>query len=222
MVPSAVLIFGPPGSGKSTQANLLADTLAYEVVDTGRLLGNILHDPARQDDPEIRAEREKYDTGELVSDAFFEKAMQAHITDLESRKISCVFGGAPRTLGQARSFIPRLLEVYGAEHVHAFLVDLSLEECRKRMDSRATCTVCGRPQLAMGPASGIPDRCRSCGGALYVRSDKDDADTRFKAYQEQTVPVLAYLEENGIAVRRVDGSRSPEEVHEDIFAALKD
>lgn len=220
MQPSAVLIFGPPGSGKSTQANLLADTLAFEVVDSGRILNQIVHDPARQQDPEIRVERERYDTGQLVSDAFFEKAMQAHIAELEKRKVSCVFGGAPRTLGQAKSFVPQLLAAYGKENVHGFLIDLSEEESRHRSASRATCSVCGRPQLASGPAAGAPERCRVCGGALYVRKDVNAIDTRFAAYREQTLPVFAYLEENGIPLHHVDGGKSPNEVHAEIFAAL--
>ena len=220
LAPSAVLIFGPPGSGKSTQANLLADTLAFEVVDSGRILNVVVHDPARQDDPRIRSERERYDTGQLVTDEFFRMCMQEHIASLEARRVSCVFGGAPRTIGQAESFVPQLLAAYGKENVHGFLLELSPEECRLRSEKRATCSVCGRPQLATGPAAAAPDKCRVCGGALYVRSDIDALAARFDAYQRQTLPVFPYLEANGIPLTRVDAGKSPNEVHADIFAAL--
>lgn len=217
---SAVLIFGPPGSGKSTQAALLSDTLAYEVVDTGRILRGVLYDPARQDDEVIKAERKRFDDGVLLTPSFVTELLQGHLRDLASARISCVIGGSPRTLGEAEAMMPELAAGYGAENVHCVLLEVPAEICIARNKVRATCIVCGRPQLATGPANEMPKRCRACGGELYARADADKGDTRIREYEERTLPAVAYVEKLGLTVTRVDGTQSPAEVFGDILDIL--
>lgn len=216
MPPSAVLLFGAPGSGKSTQAFLLADELHFEVIDTGRILHAVLNDPARQSDPEIIENKRLFDEGKLITDAFCESVMHARIKELEDKKVSCVFGGAPRTTGQAHAFIPELVRSYGVDNVHAIMLDLTEEECRRRMARRLTCTVCERPQMPDADSA----TCTFCGGALYVRSDKNVTDTRYAVYQKEAFPMFAYMENFGIKMHHVDGSLTPREVHAKVMQEL--
>ena len=217
---SAVIIFGPPGSGKSTQAALLADTLAYEVVDTGRLLRVVLYDPARQEDPVIKAERERFDTGVLVTPSFIVDLLRSHLMSLAAAGVSCVIGGSPRTMGEAEALLPELIAAYGPANVHCVLLDTPLEVCKARSLARAICNACGRPQLAMGPATEAPKRCRACGGELYVRADITAIETRFDEYQARTVPVFAFAESLGLRICRVDGAEHPGAVYGEIVDAI--
>lgn len=219
MVPSAVLIFGPPGSGKSTQAGLLADTLALEVVDAGVVIARALKDPARQQDPVIIEQKKHYEAGELVDIAFFTAEVVSKLKSLEARKVHCVITGWPRDITQAEAVLPPLFEIYGKENTRVLLLDVSKETCIVRSKARLTCTVCGRPQLATGPAAAAPVHCRACGGDLAQRSDIAAIEKRFDVYEQQTKPVLAYIESLGLPIIHVDSEADPAVVYERIVEA---
>lgn len=221
MAASAVILFGPPGSGKSTQAELLADTLAYEVVDTGRLLHTVLYDPERQADPVIAAERKRFDSGELVTTSFVVGLLKNHLISLGAAGTSCVLGGSPRTMEEAEVLLPQLIASYGLDNVHCLLLDMSREACSQRSQLRTTCKVCGRPQLALGPAGAAPERCRVCGGELYVRSDINAIDVRFHEYETREVPVFAYAQSLGISFAVINADADPAAVYDAVVAALR-
>lgn len=218
--PTAVLLFGLPGSGKSTQAELLADTLAYEVLDAGAILGKALKDPARQQDPIVIAERAKYDSGQLVSMDFFVSEVVAKLQRLEEHRLSGVLSGWPRDMQEAEAVMPHIIAAFGSENVKAILIDMPKEVSMHRTAMRLTCTVCGRPQLP-GPDDEQATQCRVCGGALFQRADTVAYEKRFEVFQKETAPVFTYLEKLGITLQKVDGTQDPASVYGEIVDAIE-
>lgn len=218
--PNAVLLFGSPGSGKSTQAALLADTLAYEVLDAGVILSKAVHDPARQSDQEIVEELRRYDAGELASTDFFAKEVLSKLKELEEQKTSCVLSGWPRKLEQAEAVIPHIVDTYGIPNIHVVIIDVPKEVNMLRSKTRRTCKVCGRPQLTLELDANPPTHCRVCGGELFVRTDIAAFEHRYEVYENETEPVFGYLTSLGLSLTRVDGSQGPAFVYEDIVKAI--
>lgn len=218
--PNAVLLFGPPGSGKSTQAGLLADTLAYEVIDAGIILTKALNDPHRQDEPLIIEQRSIYDRGDLVSAEFFAQEVIAKLREIETRKIDCVLTGWPRRMEQATVVVPLLIEIYGIAQMKAILIDVPKEECVARSAARVTCSVCARPQLASGPANGAPTQCRVCGGAVFARTDIKAIEHRFNVYEKETLPTFEYIKSLGVKIEPINGSQNPSAVYGEIVDVI--
>lgn len=219
-VPTAVLVFGPPGSGKSTQAGLLADTLALEVVDTGRVLRSMFYDPANAGNESVQAERALLESGKLVTPSFVVETLRQHLANLKESGTSCVLGGSPRTMAEAEGIMPGLVEAYGAGNIFAFLLDVPIDTCRERNVVRALCETCGRAQMATPPATGIPTSCRACGGPVSMRADASAIETRFDEYQNRTVPIFTYLESLGIKLVRIPPALHPGTVHAEILSHL--
>ena len=220
--PFAVLIFGPRGSGKTTQANLLADSLGVTIVDTGALLRSVLNNPKTENDPEIIREKEIMLSGGMSSEGFFTKHAGIQINHLVEKETNFVLGGTPRTLEQAESFIPPLIEAYGEDGLFSFLLDVPLKVSEERIKARTMCSSCGRPQLYIENSIAIT-HCRVCGSEVTRRDDGRDIETirnRFKTYEEETVPVISYLKEKGVSVVSIPVAEWPAQVHTQLMAHL--
>ena len=97
----AVVFYGPPGSGKGTQAQLLADTLHLFHFDTGNLLRNLLHDPKYKDDESIKRERELNESVKLNTPSWVLDVVTKQVDDLAKLGQSIVFSGSPRNVFEA-------------------------------------------------------------------------------------------------------------------------
>ncbi|KKW21519.1 MAG: Adenylate kinase [Parcubacteria group bacterium GW2011_GWA1_51_12] len=145
MKPFLVLIFGPPGSGKSTQAENVAKKFDAVHVDTGELLRRILHDPARQHDPKIREERIKHETDGQLNDSLW----VGGIVNDELRKLatdgkSVASSGFPRTIFEAEIELPVMRELF-RERIFAFILRVGEETSLFRNSRRRICTKCHKP-----------------------------------------------------------------------------
>lgn len=217
----AILLFGPPGSGKGTQANLLAEKLGVYHFDTGRYLEHYVYNSAEETE-EVKEAKRAFETGQLISPEFVLKVLSEKIIELHSYGASLVFSGSPRTMFEAEQIIPQLIELYGKENLYAFVIKVPEEVSIKRNSNRLMCSACGAP-LLLDYYNGDPKNCPLCGGELYKRSlDKAEVIVeRLKTYHERTEPILNFVKEIGLGLVEVDGTPAPYKVFKTIHDHIK-
>lgn len=200
-----ILIIGPQGSGKSTQANLLADKLGIFYLSTGDASRRI----AKEDTPLGRRVKKLLESGQLVDD---QTILQMVERALQGKK-SFVAEGFPRNLFQAKKFKKGFDQV--------FHLKISNKEIIKRLRARRVCPNClANFNLLTTPPKkkGI---CDHCGGKLVQREDdKEEAiKRRLAIYQKKTKPLLDFYRKQGI-LEEIDGERPIGVILEDILNRL--
>ncbi|MFP4545611.1 MAG: adenylate kinase [Methanomassiliicoccales archaeon] len=205
-----IVLLGPPGSGKGTQAERLTRELGLAHISTGDLLRE-----AVKSGSELGSKAKSYmDAGELVPDDLVIEMVGEKIRGLDD---GYVLDGFPRNLEQARD-LERITEVDA-------VVDLRVdeEELVDRLSKRRTCDSCGAVyHLRFNP----PERegkCDRCGGQLYQREDDSEGTIRerLRVYRENTLPLVEYYREKGVLID-VDGARGIDEVFQEIIDRLKE
>lgn len=203
----ALILFGPPGSGKGTQAKLLAKQLALPHISTGDMLRRTIQ---KEDFPEtgIRAVMQ---AGNLVSDELVNQLLIQRISEPD-----CVSGfildGYPRTLAQAQNLF-QLLKTLGKQLV---ILHLKLDQriVMARLTGRRQCPQCGSLYNLVSNPPRVDERCDKDGAILVVREDDRESviRNRLKAYEKQTRPVLGYFRRRRATPCEIDVSRrSPRE-----------
>jgi adenylate kinase len=211
-----LILLGPPGAGKGTQAQRLIGDFRLPYVATGEML----RDAVRQGTP-VGQEAAKYmNNGDLVPDEVIigvaiERVQQDDCAD------GFILDGFPRTVEQARA-LDSELERRGRKLTAALFIDVSDDEVVRRISGRRQCVK--NEQHVYHVEFDPPKNEGVCDqdGARLIQRDDDKPETvkhRLAVYHEQTEPVIAYYDEAGI-LRRFDGSRSPTEVHDHIRATL--
>ncbi len=224
MAKRAVIIYGPPGSGKGTQANLLAWTKNFIHFDTGKYLEQVVHDPEKENAPEIAEAKQQFDSGVLVTPAFVLKITAEKTREIAKSGFSIVFSGSPRTLFEAfgddknKGLIQVLEETYGKENIYPVFLEIDPEKAILRNKNRRICSLCSTAIL-YSDTHHLHKTCPLCGGELRRRTvdNPEVLETRIKEYEERTKPIVARLKERGYKIREVDGTPAPFEV----FAVLK-
>lgn len=211
-----VFIFGPPGSGKGTQAERLEKRLGAVHLDTGRLIEKTVHDPRLLGDPLIQRERKLFDSGILCTPEWITEIIQDEIRHLASKRKSVILSGSPRTLFEAERIVPFLEELYGKDRIIIFRIHVSSETSIFRNSHRTICEQCGTPQVYYKEKQS--KKCAKCGGTLVRRSlDTIEAiQVRLKEYKKRTRPIYSFLEERGYVVVTINGEPDPETVSKNI------
>ena len=208
-----LVLFGPPGAGKGTQAQLLTDRYGLAHVSSGDIFRHNL----RQGTPLGLRAKEFMDRGELVPDEvvidiMLDKIMSIHSDD------GFILDGFPRNTRQADELETALTA--RARNVDRVLhIDVAEDELARRLGGRFVCRECQAPftHLDNGPAP----VCDRCNGELYQRDDDrpEAVQRRIDVYREETMPVLAFYRERGLLVD-VPGKDSVDSVFERIVEAL--
>lgn len=210
-----IILFGPPGVGKGTQAKLLSATLHVPHVSTG----DMLRDAAASGTELGRKAKVTMDAGQLVSD----DTMIGIIRDVlqqDKFKPGFILDGFPRTIPQAQE-LTRLFDELHLRLDAVIDMEIDDEEVVKRLNSRRSCKLCGRIYNLVTDRLTNSSTCPSCGGELYQRDD-DKPDTiraRLAVYARSTAPVREYYEQSGL-LKGVDASGGIEEINNAILTLL--
>lgn len=220
----AVIIYGPPGSGKGTQAELLARRFNFVHFDTGRYLENLLYSPDWQNDPVLKKEREIFDKGELNTPSWVLSVVRDATKRISDAGMSIVYSGSPRTLFEAfgndekEGLLTLLKRVYGKENIDVIFLQVKEDTSIKRNSARVICSICGLPILDEANLK----KCSFCAGPARKRSlDKPEViKIRLKEYRERTYPVVERMEKEGYRVHKIDGEPPPYEVFNKVVSVL--
>jgi len=210
-----LILLGPPGVGKGTQAVRLADEICGAHVSTGDLLR-----AARRDGTALGKKAQGYmDAGELVPDGLILDLVREHLAGVQA-STPVLFDGFPRTTAQADG-LASVLESLERSVDLVVLFDAPDETLVKRLSGRRSCPDCGAVYNVYFNAPAVEGTCDRCGGTLVHRAD-DAADTvrrRLEVYGELTAPLISYYEASDARFERVRADRPVDEVYAD-FKAL--
>lgn len=218
-----IILYGPPGSGKGTQANLLAGKFDVIHFDTGRVLESVVNDPVNQKNPITRREKKLFDSGKLMTPSWVLSVVKKEAKRIYGADYGIVFSGSPRTMFEAKGLLPLLLKLYGKKNIFVFVLEASAEMSIKRNSSRLICKVCGYGLLSSYYPSKSPTQCPVCGGPFYRRTldNPETIKVRLKEYAERTEPVLGFMKKEGVRITKLDASPAPYKVFEKIAKSLK-
>ncbi|MBI4119521.1 MAG: nucleoside monophosphate kinase [Parcubacteria group bacterium] len=222
----AVLIYGPPGAGKGTQADLLSKVKGFFHFDTGKFVESIVYDPARRNDPVIRRERKNFEIGRLMTPSWILKMVSGRTKKFAKAGMSIVFSGSPRTYYEAfddrgPGLVEILSKLYGKKNVHTFIVKIPENVSIARNSSRLVCSVCRIPIIF--PEKYHSAICHICGGKLRRRAlDKPEViKVRLKEYRERTEPIFRELRKRHYQITEIDGRPAPAKIFEAMLRKLK-
>lgn len=213
-----VVLLGPPGVGKGTQAVRLVDELGAAHVSTGDLLR-----AARREGTELGKLAQGYmDRGELVPDELILDLVRDHLAGL-GEDTDVLFDGFPRTTDQATG-LDDVLSKSGRQVDGVVLFEAPNETLVKRLSGRRSCPDCGAVYNVYFSPPSTEGECDRCGGTLVHRAD-DAADTverRLQVYLDQTAPLIDFYQAHAAAMTRIAADRDVEAIYADFRAAVAD
>jgi len=211
-----LILLGPPGAGKGTQAQLLMSRHGLIQLSTGDMLR-----AAVKDGTEVGLQAKAImEAGQLVPDAVV-TALIADQLDRQAHAPGFIFDGYPRTQAQAEA-LDRLLAARGLKLDHVIELTVDEEALVERISGRFTCARCNEGYHDKFKLPKVEGVCDVCGSTEFKRRPDDNAETvraRLKVYRADTAPILPYYEAKGI-VSRVDGMADIQHVSEAIETIL--
>jgi adenylate kinase len=210
-----LILFGPPGAGKGTQAARLQEDFRLPYVATG----DILRAAVKEGTDLGRAAKRYMDAGELVPDDLVIDLIVDRISADDARD-GFILDGFPRTRAQADA-LDEAFDKLGRRITAVLLIDVPDEELVRRISGRRVSVKTGRPYHVETDPPKHEGRCDVDGSRLVQRDDDkpEVVKKRLGVYHAETEPLVSYYDERGL-LRRVDGTRSPTEVHDHIRAVL--
>jgi len=202
-----LILLGPPGAGKGTQAKFVSEKYKIPHISTG----DMFRETAQSGSELGRKLQEFMTSGKLVTDEIVIGVVETRLAKQDTAK-GFLLDGFPRTVSQAQS-LDRILSDKNHKIDAVLSITLADEEVIKRLSSRRVCVACGASYNTITQPPRADNICDKCKGKVIQRQD-DNAQTirqRLKVYNEQTSPLIEYYTKEGI-LKVVDGSGSVEAV----------
>jgi len=201
-----IVLIGPPGCGKGTQASRIRETFNIPHISSG----NILRDEVRRGTDFGRQIKEFMDRGEIGPVELITEVIMNYLG--ENCSAGFLFDGFPRALYQAE----KLKEQHDIDA--AILISVPDEDIIKRITGRRTCTACGEVFHVDFNPPAKPHICDRCGSPLILRDDdnRETVQNRLSVYRNQTMPVIEFYKKEGL-LHEVDGAKEPGAVFQDIM-----
>ena len=210
-----LILFGPPGAGKGTQAERLQRDFQLPYIATGDMLRENV-----KEGTELGREAQRYmDKGDLVPDEVIVKMVAERLQD-EDAQDGFILDGFPRTVPQAEALDKQLGDL-GRRITAVLLLDVPDEELERRLSGRRVCVKKGHNYHVEFDPPKRDDVCDQDGSRLIQRDDDkpEVVRNRLDTYHQKTAPVIDYYDDQGL-LKRIDGTRDPGDVHDHIRAVI--
>lgn len=210
--PTVLILLGPPGAGKGTQARMLEERFGLVQLSTGDLLRAAVAAGTEAG----RAAKAVMEAGDLVSDAIVIAILRERMAQPDTAR-GIILDGFPRTAVQAQA-LDGLLAETGARVTAAISMEVDDEAMIARVAGRYTCAGCGEGYHDSFKQPAVAGVCDKCGGTAFKRRADDNAETareRLKAYHAQTAPLIAYYSDLGV-LTRVDAMGKIDQIAQDM------
>jgi adenylate kinase len=211
-----ILLMGPPGAGKGTQAARLVEELKIPHISTG----DMFRQAVKEGTPLGKQAKEFMDAGQLVPDSVTIGIVKERLAKADC-KVGFILDGFPRTLEQAKALSNTLTEI-AITLTRVININVPHKDLVSRVTGRRICKSCGHTFHVEFNPSAKGQICDVCDGPLYQRADDSEATVvnRLSVYDSQTQPLIAYYGQQGLYTE-IDGRQSIDKVYQDVVKSLK-
>ena len=213
---SYLVLLGPPGAGKGTQAKMIADQLKIPHISTG----DILRESVRADSSLGREVKAVMDKGDLVSDGLLKEIVKERLA-LDDCRNGFLLDGYPRNIPQSETLEEMMCGKSLWEKIFALEISVPDDEIVQRLKNRRSCPECGRVFNMISNPPANDETCDDCSVKLVQRDDdrEETVRQRLSVYHKKTEPVMSFFKDRNKLIC-VSGGGSPEQVLKDVMERL--
>ena len=210
-----LILLGPPGAGKGTQAGQLVEDYDLAYISTGAILRSAVKEGAALG----QKARQYMDLGQLVPDELVVEIVKDRLQQPDCEK-GALLDGFPRTVEQA-TFLEKVLPATGKKIDCVLLIEVKEEELIERLTGRRVCSECGTNFHVAHKPPKVRNVCDECGGDLYQRDDDrlETVKERLEVYKNQTAPLIDFYDSRNV-LARIDGNQEIEAVCDQIKTTI--